>query len=168
MYGDVSWEPMNAAVARVAAALREHGIAGDPLIYEQATSTAEEAAKAVGCQLGQIVKTLVFVADGRFILVLVAGDRRVDPARLAQLLGMPRKRVRMATAEEVRSATGYEVGGVPPLGLPQRFDVIIDERLRDFDTVWAAAGAHNAVFAVRVDDLVRATRGQWAAVTREL
>jgi Cys-tRNA(Pro) deacylase len=158
---------MDDAVARVEAALRELGIASTPMVFDRPTSTAEEAAVAVGCELGQIVKTLVFVADGRYVLVLAAGDRRVDPASLARLLGMPRKRLRMATPAEVLAATGFEVGGVPPVGHRQRFDVIVDESLARFATVWAAAGAPNAVFAVEPGELVRAARGQWAAIAQE-
>ncbi|GBD22711.1 Cys-tRNA(Pro)/Cys-tRNA(Cys) deacylase YbaK [bacterium HR29] len=158
---------MEAAVARVAAALHELGIPSEPVVFSQPTSTAEEAAAAVGCELGQIVKTLVFMADGRCVLVLVAGDRRVDPTRLARILGMPRKRVRMATPAEVRAATGYDVGGVPPVGHGETFDVIIDESLRRYGTVWAAAGTPNAVFPVGTDELARAVKGQWAAIAQE-
>lgn len=158
---------MEPAVRRVAQALQAAGLRAEPLLFPRSTRTAEEAAAAVGCALGQIVKTLVFLADGRCVLVLVAGDRRVDATALAKVLGLPRKRVRMATAEEVEAATGYDVGGVPPVGHEATYAVLIDDSLRRFEVVWAAAGTANAVFAVNPDDLARATRGQWARIALE-
>src|SRR5262249_32213066 len=79
----------------------------------------DTAAAAAGCELGQIVKSLLFVVDRRPVMLLVAGDRKADTARLAPLLGVPRKRIRMASSDEVRELTGFEVGGVPPLGHPR-------------------------------------------------
>lgn len=130
------------------------------------THTAQEAADAVGCALGQIVKTLFFVAEGRPTMVLAAGDRQVDTALLAPILGVGRKKLKMGTPSEVLEYTGFPVGGVAPVGWPKPVDVVVDDSLRRFEEVWAAAGASNAVFMARTDDLVRAINGQWASVVR--
>ena len=130
------------------------------------THTAQEAADAVGCALGQIVKTLFFVAEGRPTMVLAAGDRQVDTALLAPILGVGRKKLKMGTPSEVLEYTGFPVGGVAPVGWPKPVDVVVDDSLRRFEEVWAAAGASNAVFMARTDDLVRAIHGQWACVVR--
>ncbi len=131
------------------------------------TSTALEAADAVGCELGQIVKTLFFMAEGRPTIALVAGDRQVDTAALAELLGVGRKRLKMGTPAEVLARTGYEVGGVAPVGLLSPADVVVDRSLHRFGRVWAAAGAPNAVFEAGTSTLVAAIGGQWAAITKE-
>lgn len=128
-------------VARVEAALRAHGIASRIERFPAGTATVAEAAAAVGCEPGQIVKTLVFLAEGRPAVALAAGDRRIDDAALARLLGVPRKRLKLAPPTEVLARTGYAVGGVPPLGLPDGWDVVADESLARFGRVWAAAGA---------------------------
>ena len=130
------------------------------------THTAQEAADAVGCALGQIVKTLFFVAEGRPTMVLAAGDRQVDTAMLAPILGVGRKKLKMGTPSEVLEYTGFPVGGVAPVGWPKPVDVVVDDSLRRFEEVWAAAGASNAVLMARTDDLVRAINGQWASVVR--
>ena len=99
---------------RVQAALRELGVEIEVLELDASTRTAQQAADAIGAELGSIVKSLVFLADGKPVIVLVAGDRRADPAKLKALLGA--RRVMIANAEQVRQATGYAIGGVPPLG----------------------------------------------------
>jgi Cys-tRNA(Pro) deacylase len=152
---------------RVAAALARLGLGSNIAEFAESTSTAEEAARAVGCELGQIVKTLFFLAEGRPTLALVAGDRQVDTAALASLLGVGRKRLKMATPEQTLALTGYEVGGIAPVGVFAPADVVLDRSLERFEDVWAAAGTPNAVFAARTGDLARAVRGQWADITRE-
>ncbi len=109
--------------------------------------TAEEAAAAVGCEVGQIVKSLVFMRDEEPVMVLCAGDRRVDARRL----GLGR-----ASAEQARAATGFAIGGIPPLGHDAELDTLIDTSLRRFTTVWCAAGTPHAVFEVGVDALIGA------------
>jgi Cys-tRNA(Pro) deacylase len=152
---------------RVAAALRALGLPDTVRVFERSTATAAEAAEAVGCEPGQIVKTLFFLADGRPTMVLMAGDRQADTAQLAAILGVGRKRLKMGTPEEVRAHTGYEVGGVAPVGWPTPADVVVDASLQRFERVWAAAGAPNAVFEAATGDLVAAIGGQWAAIARE-
>ena len=133
---------------------------------EASTATAEAAAAAVGCELGQIVKTLVFIAGGRPTMALVAGDQQVDTAKLAEVLGVSRKRLKMGSADEVLAMTGYPVGGVSPVGALTPSDVVADESLRRFERLWAAAGGPHAVFGVGCEDLVAATGAQWAAIVR--
>lgn len=115
------------------------------------TRTAVDAAAAVGCQLGQIVKSVVLAGggDGRPLLCLCAGDRRVDLERVGQ-------DVTMARGREVKEATGYAIGGVPPVGHDTPLPTVVDASLRRFETVWCAAGTPNAVFEVRLDALLAA------------
>jgi len=153
---------------RVQAALRALGLPGQVVQFDASTRTAADAAGAVGCKLGQIVKTLFFLADGRPTMALVAGDRQADTARLAEVVGVGRKKLKMGTPEEVLDHTGYPVGGVAPVGSLKPSDVVVDESLRRFDVVWAAAGSGNAVFEARTTDLVQAIHGQWAAITRDV
>ncbi len=151
---------------RVAEALQACGIDAPVERFEDGTATAIDAANALGCELGQIVKTLILLADGRPTAVLVAGDRQADTAALARLLGVSRKRMKMATAEQVFELTGFRVGGVPPVGLPGEWDLIADDSLGRFQQVWAAAGASDALFATKTDELVAATGAQWATISR--
>jgi prolyl-tRNA editing enzyme YbaK/EbsC (Cys-tRNA(Pro) deacylase) len=124
------------------------------------TSTAELAARAVNAPLGAIVKSLVFLAEGAVLLVLVAGDRRVDLKRLRSALGLSKRQLHIAQPDQVMELTGFPVGGVPPVG--HRFPVrtIIDRTLSRFDTVWAAAGSPNAVFPIAFQQLVSITNGE--------
>ena len=151
---------------RVAAALRAHGLAARIERFGAGTATAQAAAAAVGCQLGQIVKTLIFLADGRPTAVLVAGDRQVHTAALARLLGVSQKRLKMGAPAQVIELTGFAVGGVAPLGLPHPWDVIADESLDRFEQVWAAAGESDAVFAIRTVELLAVAGAQRAAITK--
>ena len=133
---------------------------------DASTSTAQDAANACHCELGQIVKTLFFLADGRPTLVLAAGDRQVDTALLAQLVGIGRKKLKMGSPDEVLAHTGFPVGGVSPVGQLKPSDIVVDDSLKRFENVWAAAGAGNAVFPASTESLVEAVHGQWATVTR--
>jgi prolyl-tRNA editing enzyme YbaK/EbsC (Cys-tRNA(Pro) deacylase) len=152
---------------RVQRGLDALGLPANVITFDASTRTAVEAAAAVGCELGQIVKSLFFLAEGRPTLVLVAGDRQGDTGKLAELLGVSRKRLKMGSPDEVMAHTGYAVGGVSPVGLPAPCDVVVDDSLRRFATVWSAAGTGNAVFEAKTVDLVEKVRGQWAAITRD-
>lgn len=155
------------ATDRVAGAMRELGLPGEVIEFEASTRTAQEAAEAVGCEPGQIVKTLCFLADGRPTITLVAGDRNVDTAALAKVVGVGRKKLKMGTPAEVLELTGFEIGGVSPVGMPATYDTVLDESLQRFEVLWAAAGAGNAVFRVERQALATAVNGQWAAITRD-
>jgi prolyl-tRNA editing enzyme YbaK/EbsC (Cys-tRNA(Pro) deacylase) len=115
----------------------------------ESTRTAQEAADAVGVEAGQIVKSLVFVDGEGPLLVLCAGDRRVDTAKL----GLD---VRQANGREVREAAGFAIGGVPPLGHDKPIRTVVDASLRRFDAVWCAGGTPNAVFPVATEALIEA------------
>lgn len=156
--------PLHPASARVVAALRAAGIAADVLEFPQGTRTAQDAAAAIGTTVAQIVKSLVFLADGRGVLVLASGANRVDPGRVARALGAAR--VVRADADRVRRLTGFAIGGVPPLGHDTPLETLVDEDLLAHDVVYAAAGTPTAVFAVAPADLVRATGGRVVAVAQ--
>ncbi len=151
---------------RVQEALDSLGMSAKVIAFEGSTATARNAADAVGCELGQIVKTLMFSADGRPTVVLAAGDGQVDTGKLARLLGVGRKKLKMCSPDQVLTLTGYEVGGVSPVGIPETHDVVLDESLRQFDRVWAAAGTPNAVFESTPVELADKLIGQWADILR--
>jgi Cys-tRNA(Pro) deacylase len=146
---------MPGAEERVAAAAAAANVEIEVRRFPEGTRTAEDAAAAVGCAVGQIVKSLVFVADGRPVVALVSGAHRLDTARLAAALGA--QHVERADGDAVRAATGYAIGGVPPFGHTEPLPVLMDRGLHDHDLVWAAAGRPDAVFAVTPDDLERAS-----------
>jgi prolyl-tRNA editing enzyme YbaK/EbsC (Cys-tRNA(Pro) deacylase) len=142
--------------ARVAEELHRLGIASEVRVMPASTRSAVEAAAALGCDVSQIVKSLIFRcidSDGP-ILVLASGANRVDEGRLAEIVGGP---VERATAEFVRARTGYAIGGVPPIGHVQSIDAYLDEHLLAHPVVWAAAGSPRAVFSVTPAELVRVT-----------
>jgi Cys-tRNA(Pro) deacylase len=122
------------------------------------------AAATAGCELGQIVKTLAIYVSGAPRLALVAGDRRLDDRLVSAHFGVGRKQVRLASAAQVLALTGYPVGGVSPFGLPAPLDVLIDESLRRFETVWVAGGTASAIFAIALDDLARLTEATFVSV----
>ncbi len=148
-------------VERVGQALRASGLDPD-LIRELPadTSTAEAAARAVGAPQGSIVKSLIFLADGIPWLVLVSGDQRADVKRMRSLFGLSKRRLRIAQPAEVLQHTGFEVGGVPPVGHSPPLRTLIDQTLGRFDTVWAAAGNAHAVFPIAYEQLVAITQGE--------
>jgi Cys-tRNA(Pro) deacylase len=137
---------MHPNVARVSAAAARAGLELRVRRFGTETRTAADAARAVGCEVGQIVKSLVFMADGAPVLALVSGAHQLDTARLAAELGA--SEVRRATGDEARQATGYAIGGVPPLGHTAALPVLIDRHLLRHEVVWAAAGLPDAVFPV--------------------
>src|SRR5215213_5597217 len=145
------------SVQRVMDALQAAGLEAEIHELSASTRTAEEAASAVGTTVPRIVKSLVFLADDTPILALVSGSNRLDTDRLGAALG---RRISRADAATVRSATGFAIGGVPPLGHAMPLDVVVDRDLLQFDEVWAAAGTPHAVFPISPDALVTATGGR--------
>ena len=144
------------SAARVQAALETAGIEARVVELPQSTRTAAEAAAACGCDVAQIVKSLVFRdANGDGVLVLTSGTNRVDEKRLG---------LQKAPADFVRQKTGYAIGGVPPVGLAAPLRTLIDEDLLRFERIWAAAGTPNAVFEMRAADLPRITGGELTSV----
>jgi prolyl-tRNA editing enzyme YbaK/EbsC (Cys-tRNA(Pro) deacylase) len=148
----VSDSGLHPTARKVQERLRERGLEIEPRVLPDSTRTAVDAAAACGCELGKIVKSLVFcdAATGEAVMCLWAGDRQVP----AEELGL-----RRASADEVREATGFAVGGVPPLGHDRQLRTIVDGSLRRFDRVWCAAGTPNAVFEVGVEELVAVVEG---------
>jgi prolyl-tRNA editing enzyme YbaK/EbsC (Cys-tRNA(Pro) deacylase) len=138
------------SIRRVLAAASRKGIDLDIVVFDESTHTAQEAALAVGGELGQIVKSLVFLAPADAgpepIVCLVSGQNRVDVARLAAVTGEPD--LRRATAREANELTGFVIGGIPPIGFDRPVRVIMDPDLGRYETVWAAAGLPTAVFEV--------------------
>ena len=128
------------------------------------TRTSQEAASALGVAVGQIAKSLVFLADGEPVMVVASGADRVDTGRLAAHVGVTS--IRRADAERVRAATGYPIGGVSPAGLDVRLRVLIDRALAPFDVVWAAAGTPNSVFPTTFGELLQISRGEEADVSQ--
>lgn len=149
----------NASVRRVRAALTDLGAKGEVVALSDTARSAQDAATALGCPLGAIVKSLVFVLNEAPVMALVAGDRRCDTAALALALGAEGGQVRRADAETVRAATGFAIGGVAPVAHREALPVVIDASLGRFETVYAAAGHPHCVFATTLDELLRMTPG---------
>ncbi|MDD4887154.1 MAG: YbaK/EbsC family protein [Thiomonas sp.] len=145
------------SVQRVIDALAALGHAERPVMLDAAARTAQQAADALGVALGQIAKSIVFrhVSSSRAVLVVCAGDRRVDEKAAAAQVG----KLARADADFVRAATGFAIGGVSPVGHTQPPIALLDDSLWRFDRIWAAAGHPHAVFALQPDDLAR-----WLAV----
>lgn len=148
-------------IERVRAALHEQGIEAQPVEFAESTRTAADAAAAIGTTVAQIAKSLVFQADGQPVLVIASGVNRVDTGKVGALLNAKMTR---ADADVVRAATGFPIGGVPPVGHATTLRTLIDADLLTFDTIWAAAGTPNAVFQTTPADLVRMTGGEVADI----
>jgi len=150
----------------VLAALRAGGAASRALegmrVLPDAVTTAAAAAAALGVEVGQIANSLVFDADGAPLLVLTSGAHRVDTGKVATLLGV--RRVRRASPDFVRAATGQAIGGVAPVGHPAPLRTLVDRYLERYDEVWAAGGIPHAVFPTTYGELVTVTGGQPADV----
>lgn len=151
--------PLKESAQRVQDALRQKGFTNQVVELPDSTRTAQEAAEAVGCSVAQIAKSLVFrtVHSGRPVLIIASGAGRVDEQRIAALCGEP---VEKPDADFVRAATGFVIGGVPPIGHAQPLTTFIDRDLLALDTLWAAAGHPKAVFPLKPDELVRMTGGE--------
>jgi prolyl-tRNA editing enzyme YbaK/EbsC (Cys-tRNA(Pro) deacylase) len=144
------------AVDRVAAVLRGAGVDAEVREFPEGTRTAAEAAAAVGCDVAQICKSLVFRVGGAPLLVIASGANRVDEGRFG---------AEKADAAFVREQTGFAIGGVPPFGHARSIDTVIDEDLLRHDVVWAAAGTPRAVFAIAPEALVALSGGRVARVS---
>jgi len=154
---------LSPSAAKVQAALARHGLALDVMELAATTRTAKDAAKAVGCTVGQIVKSLVFCTQDTQtpLLVVASGANRVSEAALAAIMGEP---VGLAPPDQVRLWTGFAIGGVPPVGLATSMPVVIDEDLMAHSQIWAAAGTPHALFRLTPDHLLAMTGGRVMAV----
>lgn len=133
------------------------GLEIDVIEFPDGTRTAEDAARAVGVEVGQIVKSLVFAVNGETVLALVSGANRLDERALARAFGNDDAEVGRLDADAVRAATSYAVGGVPPFGHPEPLRTFVDRDLLRYGTVWAAAGTPRHVFSTTAEALVRIT-----------
>jgi prolyl-tRNA editing enzyme YbaK/EbsC (Cys-tRNA(Pro) deacylase) len=139
--------------------LKSLGLELQVVELQETTRTSADAARAVGCQVGQIAKSLVFRGETtqRPILVIASGSNRVNEKRVGQLIS---ETLGKADADFVRQKTGFVIGGVPPVGHAEKLEVFIDEDLLQYSEIWAAAGTPNAVFKLTPSDLVRMTEGR--------
>ena len=151
-------------VVRVTAAAKERGLDIATKRFPEGTKTAADAAAAIGVTVGQIVKSLVFGVDNEIVMALVSGSNQLDEKKLALAAGGAK--CARVDADAVREATGYPIGGVPPLGLATQMRVFIDPDLLQYNEVWAAAGTWNDVFSIHPELLVSATGGLIADVKR--
>ena len=148
------------AIERFTESARRLGIEPEVRRFPEGTKTAADASTAIGCDVAQIVKSLVFVADGRAVIAFTSGANRVDPSKLARVAGA--SEARRATPEEARAATGFAVGGTPPFGHPTSLPAYLDPALLAFQEVWAAAGTPDSVFPLPPQELQRAAGAEQA------
>lgn len=155
---------LSASAQKVQDALTDLGFSLPVVELPDSTRTAVEAAQAVGCQVGQIVKSLIFRAlkSDRPILVIASGSNRVNEALISRYVGEP---LGKADAGFVRERTGFAIGGVPPIGHDEPLETYVDEDLLRYGEIWAAAGTPNAIFQLSSEDLVRMTSGKVTKIT---
>jgi prolyl-tRNA editing enzyme YbaK/EbsC (Cys-tRNA(Pro) deacylase) len=156
----------------VLAELKRNGLHTPMRFFENTTATSQQAADNIGCELGQIVKSLCFIVEteaGRQpILVLASGDQRVDDRKVASLYNVGRKRVKIATPDECVEIYGYAPGSVPPVAhRTKNLPTYIDTSLQRYNQLYAAGGAHNAIFPITLDKLIQVTGGSLTDVVRE-
>ncbi len=147
---------------RFSAAATRLGLEPDIVQFPEDTRTAAQAAAALKCELGQIIKSLVFKCEEQPVLALTAGDRQVDTEKLGALCGGT---IGKADAKIVREATGFAIGGVPPFGHASQLSCWIDQNIYRYEMAWGAAGTPDTVFAMQTADLVRLSGGQRAEFT---
>jgi prolyl-tRNA editing enzyme YbaK/EbsC (Cys-tRNA(Pro) deacylase) len=147
----------------VRAWLDANGVTGETRTLSETVATADDAAAALGCELGAIAKSLVFDEGGAPLLVLTSGAHKVDTKKLARRLGTGK--IRRATPEYVREHTGQQVGGVAAVGHPEKIRTVVDEALAGYPVVWAGGGDENTMFATSFEELVRITDGTVSTVT---
>ncbi|MEW6286211.1 MAG: YbaK/EbsC family protein [Chloroflexota bacterium] len=148
--------PLSPSAQKIQDLLHSLGYGYTVIEHAESTRTAQEAAERAGCELGQIVKSLIFKGkeSGKPVIVLTSGANRVDEKRITEYAGEP---VGKADADFVRAVTGFAIGGVPPLGHLQKIETYMDEDFLQYETVWAAAGTPNAIFELKTADLQKMT-----------
>ncbi|MEM3703937.1 MAG: YbaK/EbsC family protein [Candidatus Bathyarchaeia archaeon] len=148
---------------KIQEAIRALGFQYEVIEFQQATRSSQDAAKAIGCYVGQIAKSIIFrtSVSKKPVLVIASGANKVNEKRIAHFVNEP---VEKADAEFVREMTGFAIGGVPPVGHLQKIETFIDEDLFNYEVIWAAAGTPHAVFALSPQDMVKMTRGKVVCV----
>jgi len=139
---------LHAQAAKAAQSAHDLGLEIEIIEFDQTTHTAEETSRAIGCQVGQIVKSLLFLVNHKPVMTLMSGVNRLDDRKLARLCAVGRKRVKRPDADMVKQITGFTIGGVPLLGHKTTLPVCLGEELMKYDVVWSAAGTPCAVFAI--------------------
>lgn len=154
---------MSSSAQKVQEALKFHGVDCQVIEMQRTTRSAQDAAEALGCQVGQIAKSLVFTGEksNQPILVIASGPNRVNEKTISRYISEP---LSMAKVEFVREHTGFAIGGVPPVGHPKPLKTFIDEDLLKFEEIWAAAGTPNAVFKLTPEELKKITSGEVVSV----
>ena len=150
---------LSPSAQKIQALLNSLGYNYTVIEHAESTRTAQEAADRAGCELGQIVKSLIFrgKTSGKPILVLTSGVNRVDEKRISGYAG---ESISRADADFVKTVTGYAIGGVPPIGHNEKMETYLDEDFLQYKMVWAAAGTPNAIFELTIDDLQKMTEGK--------
>ncbi len=152
----------------VQSVINELGLETKIHFFDESTATSQMAADNIGCELGQIAKSIAFMVDGKPILVITSGDQRVDDRKIATMFEVGRKKVKAARPEQCIEHYGYAPGGVPPFGHRTRnLQIFIDESLGRFEQLYAAGGAHNAIFPISFEQLINATGGKVADVKQD-
>ena len=159
MSNEKAAHPLSPSACKVQEALRILGVTCEVREMDKTTRSAQDAARAVGCEVGQIAKSLVFkgATTRQAVLVITSGSNRVDEKKLSERIGEP---VLKADADFVRQQTGFAIGGVPPVGHAQPIAVFIDEDLLTYSEIWAAAGTPQAVFRLTPQELQKITNGR--------
>ncbi len=154
---------LSATAQKIQNLLHELGFAYTVVEHAESTRTAQEAADQAGCELGQIVKSLIFKGkdSGKPILILASGPNRVNEKRIAEYAGEP---IVKPDADFVRAVTGFAIGGVPPIGHAQKMETYLDEDFLIYATIWAAAGTPNAIFELKTEDLQKMTGGRLVSI----
>lgn len=150
-------------ISRVQEYLDKFGMGLKPIEFKESTSTSELAAAALGVEVGQIAKTITFMADGEPVLVVASGDVKIKSGKLKRFLGV--SKVKMADPETVKEITGYQVGGVCPLALPNTLRILLDQSMKRFEVVYTAAGTAKSALPVNMEQLRIITRGEWVEVS---
>lgn len=162
--GEASWSLLKPSAQKVQKSLMDLGLTNQVIELEKSTRTAAEAAEAVGCEVAQIAKSLIFQGkeSGRALLIIASGANRVNEKRMKALIGEALVR---PDADFVREQTGFAIGGVPPVGHTQPIPTYIDEELLQYEQIWAAAGHPNALFPLTPEELVQMTQGKVTGLT---
>jgi len=150
-------------VKRVESILREFNVTQKVIVLDTSARTALEAASSLGCEVGAIVKSLLFKTENSFTLFLIAGDKKASLSKIKKTLNI--NDVSMAVANEVKDITGYTIGGVSPIGHLNKVDIFIDNSLKRFTSLFAAAGHPNCVFKIDFKDLQKITNGSIKEIT---
>ncbi len=151
------------SVLRVKKLLKKYNESFDVILLSNSAKTANEAASSLNCEVGAIVKSLVFKTEKKFTLFLVAGDKKASLNKIKKILNI--KDAAMASAEEVKNVTGFSIGGVSPIGHLNKIDVYIDNSLKRFQNLYAAAGHPNCIFKINFIDLQKLTNGAISEIT---